>query len=78
MVPAAAFVGYSDIMSDNERRKQLQESFARIGQKVLARLHEIHPELKGKSLEETVMILKGGHQTQWAYRDDPPPQTPHE
>jgi hypothetical protein len=39
-------------------RKQLQERLARIGQKALTRLHEKRPDLQGKSLEETVTLLK--------------------
>jgi hypothetical protein len=46
-----------DVMVDNAR-KQLQERFARIGQKALARLHEKRPDLQGKTLEETVILLK--------------------
>jgi hypothetical protein len=42
----------------DDARKQLQERFARVGKKALARLHELHPDLLGKSLEETVTILK--------------------
>ena len=42
----------------DDARKQLQERFARVGAKALARLHEIHPHLQGKTLEETVTILK--------------------
>jgi hypothetical protein len=42
----------------DDARKQLQERFARVGAKALARLHEIRPDLQGKTLEETVMILK--------------------
>jgi hypothetical protein len=44
-------------MNDNAR-KQLQERFARVGAKAIARLHEKRPELLGKTLEETVFILK--------------------
>jgi hypothetical protein len=44
-------------MIDNARTK-LQERFARVGQRALARIHENRPELRGKTLEETVMILK--------------------
>ena len=42
----------------DDARTQLQERFARVGAKALARLHEIHPHLQGKTLEETVTILK--------------------
>jgi histone H3/H4 len=42
----------------DDARKQLQERFARVGKKALARLHELRPELLGKTLEETVTILK--------------------
>ena len=42
----------------DDARKQLQELFARVGARALARLHEIHPDLQGKALEETVTILK--------------------
>jgi hypothetical protein len=44
-------------MIDNARTK-LQERFARVGQRALARIHENRPELRGKTLQETVMILK--------------------
>jgi hypothetical protein len=48
-------------MSD-DARKQLQERFAQIGAKALARvhsrIHESRPELQGKTLEETIFILK--------------------
>lgn len=44
-------------MSD-DARTSLQERFAKIGERALARLHEIHPHLRGKSLEETTSILK--------------------
>jgi hypothetical protein len=54
----------------DDARTQLRERFAKVEAKALARLHEIHPDLKGKTLEETVMILKGGYQTQWPSRDD--------
>lgn len=37
---------------------RLRERFAAVGERVLARLHEIHPHLKGKSLEETTALLK--------------------
>jgi hypothetical protein len=42
----------------DDARKQLQDSFAKIGERALARLHEIHPQLQGKTLEDTVAILK--------------------
>jgi hypothetical protein len=38
--------------------KQLQERMARVGAKALARLHEKRPDLRGKTLKETVIILK--------------------
>jgi len=44
-------------MADDARRK-LQERFARVGEKALSRLHEIYPHLQGKTIEETVTILK--------------------
>lgn len=37
---------------------RLRERLAAVGERALVRLHEIHPHLKGKSLEETVAILK--------------------
>jgi hypothetical protein len=42
----------------DDARKQLQERMARLGQKALARLHEKRPDLLGKTLKETVIILK--------------------
>jgi hypothetical protein len=42
----------------DDARKQLQERFARIGEKAMARLHEKRPDLRGKTLKETVIILK--------------------
>jgi hypothetical protein len=42
----------------DDARKRLQERFARVGAKALARLHEIHPHLQGKTLKETVAILQ--------------------
>ena len=42
----------------DDARAALQERFAKIGERVLARLHSIHPHLHGKSLEETTSILK--------------------
>ena len=42
----------------DDARKTLQERFARVGAKALARLHEKRPDLQGKSLEQTVAILK--------------------
>ena len=37
---------------------RLQERFEKTGAKALARLHELHPHLRGKSLKDTVTILK--------------------
>jgi hypothetical protein len=55
----------------DDARQQLQERFARAGAKALARLHELRPELKGKTLEETVAILKEEERrTQFSRRDD--------
>ena len=42
----------------DDARKQWQERLARVGAKAIARLHEKRPELQGKTLEETVFILK--------------------
>jgi hypothetical protein len=42
----------------DDARKKLQELFARVGAKALARLHEIHPDLRGRNLKETVAILQ--------------------
>ena len=42
----------------DDARTALQERFAKIGERALARLHEIHPHLRGKSLAETTSILK--------------------
>jgi hypothetical protein len=42
----------------DDARTQLKEHFAEIAAKSLARLHEIHPRLQGKTLEETVAILR--------------------
>lgn len=47
----------------DDARKQLQELFARVGKKALARLHERRPDLRGKSLEDTVTILKAEERT---------------
>lgn len=44
-------------MSD-DARTALQERLAKIGERALSRLHEIHPHLRGKSLQETTSILK--------------------
>lgn len=44
-------------MTDDANTK-LRERFTAIGERALARLHEIDPHLKGKSLEETTAILK--------------------
>ena len=44
-------------MSDSGT-SQLKERFAKVGEKALARLHEQHPHLQGKSLKETVEALK--------------------
>lgn len=41
-----------------EDDKKLRERFEEIGQRALVRLHEIHPHLRGMSLEETTAILK--------------------
>lgn len=48
---------YDRIMSDDARVK-LQQRFAKVGAKALARLHALHPHLQGKSLSETVLLLK--------------------
>lgn len=42
----------------DDARKQLHRHFAKIGAKALVRLHELHPKLHGKSLKETVVLLK--------------------
>jgi len=42
----------------DDARTQLKQRFAKVAAKSLARLHEIHPRLQGKTLEETVAILK--------------------
>ena len=42
----------------DDARKQLQERLARVGARAVARLHEMRPDLLGKSLEDTVTILK--------------------
>ena len=58
----------------DDARKQLQERFARVGAKALARLHEKRPDLQGKTLEETVTILKEEERlTRSLYRDESPP-----
>jgi hypothetical protein len=62
----------------DDARKQLQERFARVGAKALARLHEKRTDLQGKTLEETVAILKeeerltraSYHDENRPYRDD--------
>jgi hypothetical protein len=62
-------MGHNVGMND-DARKQLQERFARVGAKAIARLHEKRPELQGKTLEETVMILKEEERlTRPQYRD---------
>ena len=54
----------------DDARKQLQERLARIGAKALARLHEKRSDLQGKTLEETVTILKDEERlTRPPYRD---------
>jgi hypothetical protein len=42
----------------DDARKKLQERFAKIGERALARIHEYRPDLRDKNLEETVKILK--------------------
>lgn len=42
----------------NDAHKQLQERFVRLGKKAMSRLHENRPDLQGKTLNETVIILK--------------------
>jgi hypothetical protein len=42
----------------DDARTRLQERFEKVGAKALARLHELHPHLRGKSLKDTVTILK--------------------
>jgi hypothetical protein len=42
----------------DDARKRIQERFEKVGAKALARLHELHPHLRGKSLKDTVTILK--------------------
>jgi hypothetical protein len=55
----------------DDARQQLQERLARVGAKALARLHELRPELQGKTLEETVAILKEEERrTRFSHRDD--------
>jgi len=46
-----------DGMTDNAGT-ELRERMARLADRAIARIHENRPELRGKSLEETVMILK--------------------
>lgn len=53
----ASHISYNAAMTDDAHIK-LRERFSAIGERALARLHEIHPHLKGKSLEETVATLK--------------------
>jgi hypothetical protein len=61
-------------MTDDARRK-LQERFAKVGAKALARLHEIHPHLQGKTIEQTVTILKIEERLRkWGSRPYPPSQ----
>lgn len=62
----------TDIMTDNARTK-LQERFAQIGKRAIARIHENRPELRGKTLEETVMILKGEERLTRASHKQPRP-----
>jgi hypothetical protein len=58
----------------DDARKQLQERFARVGAKALARLHEKRSDLQGKTLEETVTILKEEERlTRPPYRDESRP-----
>jgi hypothetical protein len=40
-------------------RTKLQERFARIRERAIARIHQNRPELRGKTQEETIKILKG-------------------
>jgi hypothetical protein len=42
----------------DDARTQLQKRFAKVGAKALVRLQQLNPHLQGKTLEETVLILK--------------------
>ena len=42
----------------DDAHKQLQERLARVAEKATATLHEIGPDLRGKTVKETVIILK--------------------
>jgi DNA-binding MurR/RpiR family transcriptional regulator len=42
----------------HDATNRVKEYFARVGERALARLQEIHPHLRGKSLEEAVEALK--------------------
>jgi hypothetical protein len=44
-------------MADNART-ELRERMTRLAARAIARIHENRPELRGKSLEETVTSLK--------------------
>lgn len=57
VVAAFVILDYDRVMADDARVK-LQQRFAKIGAKALARLHALHPHLEGKSLNETVLLLK--------------------
>jgi hypothetical protein len=46
----------SDMADDTE--SPLQDRMAHLARQAIARIHENRPELRGKSVEQTMMILK--------------------
>lgn len=59
-------------MMPDGARTRLQERFARIRDRAIARIHENRPELRGKTHEETVKILKSEEFLQRASRKERP------
>jgi hypothetical protein len=47
------FIGMTD-----DAYTQLRERMARLSERAIARIHENRPELRGKSAEQTIMLLK--------------------
>jgi hypothetical protein len=61
----------------DDARERLREICAKVGARALTRLHEMHPHLQGKTLEETTAILRREEpQRKWGPHPlDRPPQT---
>jgi len=60
-------------MMTEDARERSQQRITKIGEKALARLHGIHPHLRGKNLKDTVAILKIEERLQ-TYGSREPPQ----